>query len=319
MTGRPQTRRAVTTVVIAATLALAAAACGGSKSAGGASGGSKGSAYNTVTPGVVTVATEAFPPYVTMESDHSLGGFEGKLFTNCVDKMGLQLKVVRVNFDGALAGVQSHRYDVTVGSVSWSEPREQAGKMTDPIYYNPQVVIRRQGTPPVTTVDQLQGKTIGTGKGYVMIGAIQQIPGAQLRTYDTVDPMFQDIALGRTDLGVVDPLIEIYTAQKRPDLKLATSYLTPPSAAQLQQHPNYKYLLPYEVVWYLPPQEGKLTSAFNGCIADDFKSGATARGLKQYGANPQQFLCPAPNNIKEREGVDRPAGWRPPHAQGCPK
>lgn len=305
------------TMAATAITAIVVAGCG-SGSGNGGSGGSADNRYDTVKPGVVTVATEAFPPYVTLESNHSLGGFEGKLITDCVKKLGQQMDVARVSFDAQLAGVQAHRYDVTVGSVSWTDERAKAGRMTDPLYYNPRVFIRKEGTPAPTTVAQLQGKTIGTGKGYTVIAAIQQVPGAKLRTYDTVDPLFQDVSLGRTDLGTVDPLVETYTAQKRPDLKLATSYMAPPTAAQLREHPDYKYFLRNEAVWYLPQQEGKLESALNGCIGEDFKSGATARALKQFGADPKQFLCPSQNVIDERHGVDRPKSWKPAHDSSCP-
>ena len=36
-----------------------------------------------------------------------------------------------------LGGVQSHRVDVSIGGIAWSEERQKEGLFTDPAYYSP--------------------------------------------------------------------------------------------------------------------------------------------------------------------------------------
>ena len=88
----------------------------------------------------------------------------------------------------------------TLGSIGWRPERAQAGLFTDASYYAPAIAVERSGTS-IDTIAGLQGKTIGAVTGYAWVPAISALPGAQLRTYDTADAVYADVAAGRIDVG----------------------------------------------------------------------------------------------------------------------
>ena len=118
----------------------------------------------------------------------------------------------------------------------------------------------------------------------------------------------------RQDVGFLDPLLIINQQKQRPDLKIDTQYLTPPSDQQVKEHPEYEFLRPYMTSFYLPKQAPKLESAVSAEIRKMYASGEMAKLIAKWGGDADQFLKPSPWMAKMRQGVDRPAGWTPPTA-----
>ncbi len=110
-------------------MALLAAACsgaGGSASGGSASsaaaggssqeaaapdstetGGGEDAAFETVTPGKLTMSTNAaFPPYEMTEDDGSFSGIDVEIAEAIAAELGLELQIDDMDFDAALLAVQ---------------------------------------------------------------------------------------------------------------------------------------------------------------------------------------------------------------------
>jgi ABC-type amino acid transport substrate-binding protein len=163
-----------------------------------------------------------------------------------------------------------------------------------------------------TTINELRGQHLGTVTGYVWVTSIQKVPGAKLSAYPNALGVFDDLASGRLDVGFLDPLLIVYYRKQRPDRPMQTEYLTPPSAAQIKQHPDYDFFAPYQTAFYLPKQEPKLEAAISREIRAMYANGEMAKLIKKWGGDPAKFLTPDPAMAKARQGVDRPRDWVPP-------
>ena len=290
----------------AALVALFAAACSApSSNAAGA-----GNTYGTIEPGVLTVAIEPYAPYTEMKGD-TMVGLDADIINAVAKKLHLTVKVKVTDFSGMLAGVQSHRYDITVGGVAWTADRQKVGLFTDPPYYSPPAMAVRSGKT-YRTVDDLKGLRLGTVQGYVWVKSIQQVPGATLHVYPDVNGVLNDLKAGRIDVGFLDPLIIIAAQRSRPDLKISTEYLAAPTTAQVAAHPAYSYFQPYMTGFYLPKQETKLEQAISARIRAMYADGELTALVKKYGADPAQFLKPSASMAASRRGVDRSDSWTPP-------
>jgi ABC-type amino acid transport substrate-binding protein len=165
-----------------------------------------------------------------------------------------------------------------------------------------------------STVDNLQGLRLGTVTGYVWVKSIKAVPRAKLSAYPNANGVFDDLGSGRLDVGFLDPLLLIYQQKQRPDQKLQTQYLTPPTDQEVKQHPDYEFFRPYMTSFYLPKQEPKLEKAISAQIRAMYSNGEMAKLITKWGGDPAKFLTPSPWMAALRQGVDRPSGWTPPSA-----
>ncbi|MGW2718866.1 substrate-binding periplasmic protein [Streptomyces sp. NPDC001492] len=270
----------------------------------------KTAALGTLTPGVIKVAVQPYAPYTTVQGG-KIVGLDGDILTHVAKKLGLQVKPQVTDFAGMLAGVQSRRVDITIGGVAWTADRQKQGLFTDPPYYSPPAMAVRSGKT-YKTVDDLKGLDLGTVEGYVWVKSIQSVPGARLHAYPDATGVFDDLGAGRVDVGFLDPLIIIAAQKQRPELKIRTEYLTPPTAAEVKAKPAYAYFQPYQTGFYLPKQATKLEKAISAQIDAMYTNGEMAKLVKKYGGDPEQFLKPAADVATARRGVDRPGTWTPP-------
>ncbi|WP_416986211.1 substrate-binding periplasmic protein [Streptomyces sp. T028] len=270
----------------------------------------KTAALGTLTPGVLKVAVQPYAPYTSLQGG-KIVGLDGDILTYIAKKLGLEIKPQVTDFAGMLAGVQSHRVDITVGGVAWSADRQKQGLFTDPPYYSPPAMAVRDGKT-YRTVGDLGGLNLGTVEGYVWVKSIQAVPKAKLHAYPDANGVFDDLGAGRIDVGFLDPLIIIAAQKQRPDLKITTEYLTPPTASEVRQQPAFAYFQPYQTGFYLPKKATKLEQAISKEIDAMYRSGEMTKLVKKYGGDPEQFLKPAADVATARRGVDRPGSWNPP-------
>jgi polar amino acid transport system substrate-binding protein len=294
--------------VVVVALALVAGCGGSDEKSAGASASAKD--LGTLEPGKLKVAVESYMPYTAIRAGKIIG-LDGEIITTIADRLGLEVEPQLTDFNGMLGGVQSHRVDITVGGVAWSEERQKQGLFTDPPYYSPPAMGVRSGKK-YATVNDLQNSRLGTVTGYVWVKSIKDVPGAKLGAYPNAQGVFDDLGSGRIDVGFLDPLLIIYFQKQRPDLKIQTQYLTPPSDAEVKQHPNYEFFRPYMTSFYIPKQEPKLEQAISEEIRKMYASGEMAKLIQKWGGDPKQFLTPSPSMATARRGVDRPQNWQPP-------
>jgi polar amino acid transport system substrate-binding protein len=291
-------------------LMLAVTACGSDEDDAPKNVSAKTAALGTLTPGVIKVAVQPYAPYTSVEGDRIVG-LDGDILTYVAGKLGLEIEPQVTDFAGMLAGVQSRRVDITIGGVAWSADRQKQGLFTDPPYYSPPAMAVRSGKT-YKTVDDLKGLELGTVEGYVWVKSIQAVPDAKLHAYPDANGVFDDLGAGRVDVGFLDPLIIIAAQKERPDLKISTEYLTPPTAAEVEAEPDYQYFQPYQTGFYLPKKATELEKAISAEIDAMYQNGEMEKLVKKYGGDPGQFLEPAADVATARRGVDRPQDWTPP-------
>ncbi|MFF0081333.1 transporter substrate-binding domain-containing protein [Streptomyces canus] len=307
----PMIRMRPLAVALSATLLLlGTAACGSGDDDGPKNVSAKTAALGTLTPGVIKVAVQPYAPYTSVQGD-KIVGLDGDILNHVAKKLGLEVEPQVTDFAGMLAGVQSRRVDITVGGVAWSADRQKQGLFTDPPYYSPPAMAVRNGKT-YKTVDDLENLSLGTVEGYVWVKSIQSVPGAKLHAYPDANGVFDDLGAGRVDVGFLDPLLIIAAQKERPELKISTQYLTPPTAAQVKAKPAYAYFQPYQTGFYLPKKATKLEQAISAQIDAMYTNGEMAKLVEKYGGDPEQFLKPAADVATARRGVDRPQDWNPP-------
>lgn len=116
--------------------------------------------FTTVTPGKLTMVTNAeFPPYEYYEGSDVIG-IDAEVAGLIAEKLGLELEIVDTAFDSIIPGVQSGKYDMGMAGMTVDEKRKKSVNFSDSYATGIQsVIVKEDGN--IKTLDDVEGKKIG--------------------------------------------------------------------------------------------------------------------------------------------------------------
>ncbi len=213
---------------IAALMGLFLVSCGdaetdsGSDGGGGGGGEASGTVCETTDAaddllaqicekGVLTVSTDpAYPPqskYLPKEDKYV--GFDIDVATEIANRLGVEIAWETPSWDVITAGGWNGRWDISVGSMTPTNDRQQVLDFTEPYYYTPAVAMVHADNTSVSDVStDLDGKSVGTCAGCTYEQFLDKsldiegftfdfvIDDATIKGYDTDTTALQDLALG---------------------------------------------------------------------------------------------------------------------------
>jgi ABC-type amino acid transport substrate-binding protein len=159
-------------LLLALTMVFALCACGAKTSttttatdASTATNTTAAATVKTVEAGKLHMATNAaFPPYESVADDGSYEGIDVEIATAIAQKLGLELVVDDMDFSSVITSVQSGKSDIAMAGLTVTDERKQNIDFTDSYANGVQVVIVKDGST-IKSIDDLQGKMIGTQEG----------------------------------------------------------------------------------------------------------------------------------------------------------
>ena len=182
--------------------------------------------------GKLTMATNAaFPPYEMTTDAGEFEGIDVEIAGALAEKLGLELQIDDMDFDGALLSVQQGKADMVMAGVSVTEERLNVMDFTDSYATGVQSIIVTEDSD-ITTVDDLADKMIGTQlgtTGYLYCSDTPENGGFgedHVTAYDNGLTAVQALLNGQVDCVVIDnaPAKEFVAAN--PGLKiLDTNYV----------------------------------------------------------------------------------------------
>lgn len=184
-------------------------------------------AVATITPGVLTMSTNAsFPPYEMTTDD---GGFEGidvEIAGAIAQKLGLTLQIDDVEFDAALLAAQQGKSDIVMAGVSVTEARLLVMEFSNTYATGTQVVIIPEGSD--VTVDNLGDHMIGTQRATTgNIYCTDDYGEDHVVAYDNGITAVQALMNGQIDCVVIDSAPAHAFVEANPGLViLDTEYVT---------------------------------------------------------------------------------------------
>ena len=232
-------------MAMAVVMALGLSACGGSNSAasssaaGSVSGSASGSvsngdaAFTTVTPGKLTMSTNAsFPPYEMVADDGSFEGIDIEVAGAIAQKLGRELQVDDMGFDAALQAAQTGKSDIVMAGVTVTEERQAVMDFSNTYANGVQVVIVKEGSP-IQTVDDLAnanmiGCQMGT-TGYIYCSDTPENGGFgedHVTPYDDGAAAVQALMNGQIDAVVIDNMPAQEYVAANPGLKILDGEFT---------------------------------------------------------------------------------------------
>lgn len=188
--------------------------------------GSETAGFTTVQDGMLVMATNAaFPPYEMTDDSGAIVGIDPEIAALIAEKLGLELVIDDMDFDGALLAVQEGRADMVMAGVSITEDRLLVMDFTESYATGVQVVIVPEDSD-IQSTDDLEGKLIGTQRGttgYLYASDTPENGGygdENVRAYDNGITAVQALQNGQVDCVIIDngPAQEFVAAN--PGLKI---------------------------------------------------------------------------------------------------
>ena len=180
----------------------------------------------TVTPGKLTMSTNAaFPPYESTDDNGNFIGIDIDVAAAIAEKLGLELQVDDMDFDAALLAAQNGKSDMVMAGVTVTEDRQLVMDFSDSYATGIQSIIVKEDSD-IASPDDLADKMIGTQRGTTgYIYCSDDFGDEHVTPYDDGLTAVQALVNGQVDAVVIDnaPAKEFVAAN--PGLKiLDTSY-----------------------------------------------------------------------------------------------
>lgn len=155
----------------------------------------------------VGIAAEPYPPFASPDASGNWVGWEVDMIHAVCKAAEMDCVVTPVAWEGIIPSLTGGQIDAIMASMSITEERMKVIDFSDKYYNTPTVVVAAKGLGITPTPEGLAGKTLG-----VQVSTIHEayakahFPDAELKTYQTTDEGFQDLAAGRIDASQADSI-----------------------------------------------------------------------------------------------------------------
>ena len=180
----------------------------------------------TVTPGKLTMSTNAaFPPYESTDDNGNFVGIDIDVAAAIAEKLGLELQVDDMDFDAALLAAQNGKSDMVMAGVTVTEDRQRVMDFSDSYATGIQSIIVKEDSD-IASPDDLADKMIGTQRGTTgYIYCSDDFGDEHVTPYDNGLTAVQALVNGQVDAVVIDNAPAKEFVEANPGLKiLDTAY-----------------------------------------------------------------------------------------------
>ncbi len=162
---------------------------------------------------VLTMATNAeFPPFEYLDGT-TIVGADVDIAKAICEKLDMELEIVNIDFDAALTGVATGKYDVAIAGITANDDRRKNMNFSDDYYKASQSIIVTADSEIKAAAD-LEGKTVScqegtTGEEYLLDG------GYAIQSYKTGAEAISALTSGKCDAVVIDNAVAKALSEKQ--------------------------------------------------------------------------------------------------------
>jgi polar amino acid transport system substrate-binding protein len=159
-------------------------------------------------------------PYTFYGPGKTLTGFEFEIIRAIARRIGRRAEFVQNDWDGLIPGLHRGLYDCVICGIEITPDKANEVNFSLPYYFTFEQFVARRGTAPISSLDQLRNRNIGTLDQTAALKMLENTPGVTAKTYDQEVNAYKDVANGRLDGVLLDFPIAKYYAAPNPELEL---------------------------------------------------------------------------------------------------
>ena len=157
----------------------------------------------------IGIAAEPYPPFASPDAAGAWVGWEID-FINAVCAAGaMECVITPVAWEGIIPSLTGGQIDAIMASMSITEERSKTIAFSDKYYNTPTVIVATKGGGMTPDAAGMTGKIIGVQVSTVHEAYAQKYfvaTASEIKTYQTTDEGFQDLAAGRIDASQADSI-----------------------------------------------------------------------------------------------------------------
>ncbi len=156
----------------------------------------------------IGIAAEPYPPFSSPDAAGNWVGWEID-FINAVCAAGeMECVITPVAWEGIIPSLTGGQIDAIMASMSITEERSKTIAFSDKYYNTPTVIVATKGAGMTPDAAGMTGKIIGVQVSTIHEAYAQAYfpAAAEIKTYQTTDEGFQDLAAGRVDASQADSI-----------------------------------------------------------------------------------------------------------------
>ncbi len=182
------------------------AACGTSE------GNADASASDSEDKKVLKMATSAdFPPFESRDKDGNFEGFDIDLAHLIADKLGYELEIEDMKFDGLIGALQSSRVDMVMAGMSATEKRKKNVDFSTEYNHSGEMFISLKDSE-IKELQDLKGKTVGVQLGTIQEEGAEKLSkeyGFNVKKVDNSSILIQELKSNRVDVAYMDKTVAV--------------------------------------------------------------------------------------------------------------
>jgi ABC-type amino acid transport substrate-binding protein len=221
------------------------------------------------------VMASGYPPFSFIGENGKQTGFDTDLAEEFARRSGLELVVKLVAFEGVVPALIGRQTDMVV-SIYATDARRKVVDFTDSYWKAGLSFVTLKGKPPIESLEDAAGKTIGVLQGgFSQRFLSQNAPKAVLKAYKGGPvEVLSDLAIGRIDASFDDRDVASYYLRTQPGKYQFGSRLFGEG----------------EYAWAIRKEDRDLLEAANRFLAEAKRDGTIDRLAKKWsiGPNAQQ-------------------------------
>ena len=162
---------------------------------------------------ILTMATNAeFPPFEYIENNEIVGA-DVDIANAIAEKLGMKLEISNIDFDAALTGASTGKYDMAVAGITADDERRKNMNFSDDYYQASQAIIVAKDSAIKTAAD-LAGKTVAcqegtTGEQYLLDNEYS------IQSFKTGAEAVSALTTGKADAVVIDDQVAKALSEKQ--------------------------------------------------------------------------------------------------------
>ncbi len=207
-------------VLVTVIMTMSMVACG----SGG--GGSESESYidQIKAKGELVVGTSAdYPPYefhTEIDGVDTIVGFDIDIAQAIADDLGVELKIVDMNFDNLLMSLSEGEFDMVIAGLTANEERLKANDFTDTYLESKNLIlVRKADESKFTDLDSIKGGKAGAQTGTITYDRCVKYVGEETTTgLAKVPDLVMELQNGKVDLILLDYMTVLAYADANEDL-----------------------------------------------------------------------------------------------------
>ena len=159
--------------------------------------------------GALVIGLEGtYPPFSFEDQNGKLSGFEVEFGTALAKELGVKADFRPTKWDGILAALESKRLDIVINQVTITAERKNKYDFSNAYTVSGiQPLTRKADAAKIQKAADLAGKKVGVGLGSNYEQWLKEnVPAADVKTYDDDPTKYQDLRAGRLDAILIDRL-----------------------------------------------------------------------------------------------------------------